>query len=160
MDNVALVSADLLEQVNRVIVAVGHEVAGRQPGLSLAGRSDSFAAETDVKYPTDASLLRDAVRCLIRVAAGACEEVGLKDWRKRVALQLRLKERFNAVRQTRRANPAAVRPSPALCLRGCPVRSTERVIDSTIPKSRTTSRSLPTTGALARRLPTSASSLA
>ncbi len=117
IDNVALLSADLLEQVNRVIVAAGHEVAGRQPGESLAGRCDSFAAETDVHYPTDVSLLWDALRCLIGVAAAACEEVGLPGWRKRVALRLRLKGLFNAVRRTRRAKPAAVRAYLAFCRR-------------------------------------------
>ena len=60
IDNVALLSADLLEQVNRVLVAAGHEVAGRQPGESLAGRCESSAEETDVHYPTDVSLLWDA----------------------------------------------------------------------------------------------------
>ena len=117
IDNVALLSADLLEQVNRVIVAAGHEVAGRQPGESLAGRCDSFAAETDVHYPTDVSLLWDALRCLIGVAAAACEEVGLPGWRKRVALRLRLKGLFHAVRRTRRAKPAAVRAYLAFCRR-------------------------------------------
>ena len=48
IDNVALLSVDLLEQVNRVLVAAGRAVAGRQPGASLAGRCDSFAVETDV----------------------------------------------------------------------------------------------------------------
>ena len=37
----------------------------------LAGRCDSFVVETDVHYPTDVSLLWDALRCLIR-AVGPC----------------------------------------------------------------------------------------
>ena len=42
IDTVALLSAALLEQGNRVLVAAGHELAGGQPGASLAGRCDSF----------------------------------------------------------------------------------------------------------------------
>ena len=115
--NVALLSAELLEQVNRVFVAAGQAVAGHVPGARLAGRCDSFAVETDVHYPTDVSLLWDATRCLITVTAAACAEVGLGGWRKRVALQLRLKALFNAVRRTRRAKPAAVRAYLAFCQR-------------------------------------------
>ena len=84
--NVSLLSADLLEQVNRVFVAAGHAVAGHAPGTRLAGRCDSFAVETDVHYPTDVNLPWDAARCLITVAAAACAEIGLGGWRKRVAL--------------------------------------------------------------------------
>ena len=115
--NVALLSADLLEQVNRVLVAAGQAVAGHEPGTSRAGRCDSFAVETDVHYPTDVNLLWDAVRCLIAVAAAACAEVGLGGWRKRVALQLRLQALFNKVRRTRQAKPAAVRAYLAFCQR-------------------------------------------
>ena len=115
--NVALLSADLLEQVNRVLVAAGHAVAGHEPGTSLAGRCASFAVETDVHYPTDVNLLWDAVRCLIAVASAACAEVGLGGWRKRVALQLRLQALFNKVRRTRQAKPAAVRAYLAFCQR-------------------------------------------
>ena len=115
--NVALLSADLLEQVNRVLVAAGQAVAGHEPGTSLAGRCASFAVETDVHYPTDVNLLWDAVRCLIAVASAACAEVGLGGWRKRVALQLRLQALFNKVRRTRQAKPAAVRAYLAFCQR-------------------------------------------
>ena len=115
--NVSLLSVDLLEQVNRVFVAAGHAVAGHAPGTRLAGRCDSFAVETDVHYPTDVNLLWDAARCLITVVAAACAEIGLGGWRKRVALQLRLKVLFHAVRRTRRAKPAAVRAYLAFCQR-------------------------------------------
>ncbi len=62
INNVALLPADLLEKVNRVLMAAGHAVAGGQPGASLAGLCDSSALETAVHYPTDVSLLWDAVR--------------------------------------------------------------------------------------------------
>ena len=66
VDNVSLVSAEFLAEVNALIVEVGHEVGGKKVGEPLRGRCDSFAVETNVHYPTDVNLLWDAMRCLIR----------------------------------------------------------------------------------------------
>ena len=38
----------------------------KKPGGRLAARCDSFVVETDVHWPTDVNLLRDAIRCLVR----------------------------------------------------------------------------------------------
>ena len=37
--------------------------------------------ETNVHYPTDVSLLWDALRCLLRVLPAACLECGVTGWR-------------------------------------------------------------------------------
>ena len=46
----------------------------RKPGAPLRGRCDSFVVETDVHYPTDVSLLWDAMRCLLRETGRAAAE--------------------------------------------------------------------------------------
>ena len=51
-------------------------------------RTDSFVVETDVHYPTDLNLLWDALRKLIEILAGLCEELGILGWRQS-AYQLR-----------------------------------------------------------------------
>ena len=74
VDNVSLLNPGLLVEVNKLIVESGHAVAGKKPGAPLRGRVDSFVAETDVHYPTDVSLLWDAMRCLIRATGRAATE--------------------------------------------------------------------------------------
>ena len=63
VDNVSLLTPELLIR-SRLVVESGHKVAKKKPGEPLRGRCDSFVVETDVPYPTDVSLLWDAVRCL------------------------------------------------------------------------------------------------
>jgi hypothetical protein len=62
-------------------------------------RADSFVVETDVHYPTDINLLWDALRKLITLLAGLCEELGIAGWRQS-AYQLRqLKKLYRQVQQ-------------------------------------------------------------
>ena len=67
VDNVSLLTPELLSAVGQLVVESGHKVAKKKPGEPLRGRCDSFVVETDVHYPTDVSLLWDAMRCLLRI---------------------------------------------------------------------------------------------
>ena len=49
-DNVSQVTPEILDSINRVVVAKGHQVLGQQ-GVELKGRCDSYVMETDVDYP-------------------------------------------------------------------------------------------------------------
>ena len=108
VDNVSLLNPKLLVEVNRLIVESGHAVAGKKPGAPLRGRVDSFVAETDVHYPTDVSLLWDAMRCLIRLTGRAATENDVPGWRQWKHLLNSVRKLFNAVRSTRRASPERV----------------------------------------------------
>ena len=66
MCNVALLTPELLQSINQLVIAEGHSLVGKEPGDALRGRCDSFVVETDVHYPTDVWLLWDSMRCLIR----------------------------------------------------------------------------------------------
>ena len=66
IDNVYLLTPELLSEIGRLVVESGHAVARKKPGEPLRGRCDSFVVETDVHYPTDVNLLWDAMRCLLR----------------------------------------------------------------------------------------------
>ena len=66
IDNVYLLTPELLSQIGQLVVESGHAVARKKPGEPLRGRCDSFVVETDVHYPTDVNLLWDAMRCLLR----------------------------------------------------------------------------------------------
>ena len=79
--NVSLVTAELLGEINQVVVRAGHQLIGREPGEALQGRCDSFVVETDVEYPTDTRLLWDSLRWLIVIMGMAFDEFGLAGWR-------------------------------------------------------------------------------
>ena len=68
VNNVSLLDPKLLGKVNQLIVESGHTIMCKKPGEPLRGRSDSFVVETNVHYPTNVSLLRDAMRCMPRYA--------------------------------------------------------------------------------------------
>ena len=101
VDNVALLTPELLREVNRLVVSTGHTVAKKKPGEMLAGRCDSFVVETDVHYPTDFNLLLDSTRCLIRETGKACELHDVKGWRQHRHLTKQVRKRFNRVATAR-----------------------------------------------------------
>ena len=103
LDNVCLLTPELLSEVGRLVVESGHTVAKKKPGERLRGRCDSFVVETDVHYPTDVSLLWDALRCLLRETGRAAGRHAVGGWRQWRHLSKEVRKRFNQVRSTRRA---------------------------------------------------------
>ncbi len=79
LENVSLITPEVLEKVNVVLVMCGHSFLG-QTEAALRGRCDSFVLETDIHYPTDASILLDAMRRLLK-ACNQANEVGISGWR-------------------------------------------------------------------------------
>jgi transposase, IS5 family len=61
-DNVKLLTPELLDEINQVIVGGGHALVKKNEENELRVRADSFVVKTDVHYPTDSNLLYDAVR--------------------------------------------------------------------------------------------------
>ena len=117
VDNVSLLTPELLSAVGRLVVESGHKVAKKKPGEPLRGRCDSFVVETDVHYPTDVNLLWDAVRCLVRETGRAAEQYGVRGWRQWRYLTREVRNLFNKVRSTRRAkrHPERVEAYLARC---------------------------------------------
>ena len=103
LDNVCLLTPELLSEVGRLVVESGHTVAKKKPGERLRGRCDSFVVETDVHYPTDVSLLWDALRCLLRETGRAAGRHAVGGWRQWRHLSKEVRKLFNQVRSTRRA---------------------------------------------------------
>ena len=103
IDNVYLMTPELLSEIGRLVVESGHAVARKKPGEQLRGRCDSFVVETDVHYPTDVNLLWDAMRCLLRELGHAARKHPIKGWRQWRHLTQEVKKCFNKVRSTRRA---------------------------------------------------------
>ncbi len=80
-DNVSLLSPEILDEINQVVVPVGQDLAMRKKDKGLKTSCDSFVVETDVHYPTDANLLYDAMRKMITLIAIVCSAVGITQWR-------------------------------------------------------------------------------
>ena len=115
VDNVSLLTPKLLGKVNQLIVQAGHTVVGKKPGAPLRGRCDSFVVETNVHYPTDVNLLKDATRCMLRDAACAASRHDVPGFRQRMHLQESLNRRFNKVRTIRRASPKHIKAYLKAC---------------------------------------------
>ena len=74
MDNVSLLTEEILEDINHVVVASGHRLVKKKGSEApLRCRADSSVAKTHVHWPTDVSLLWDAIRCLIRTTSRVCQ---------------------------------------------------------------------------------------
>ncbi len=80
-DNVSLLTPDILDEINDVVVKAGHSVLKKKEDEELRGRCDSFVVETDVHYPTDINLLFDAMRKVITLVAIYATKCGLSGWR-------------------------------------------------------------------------------
>jgi len=80
-DNVSLLTPELLDEINLLVVESGHVLVKKKDGEALRGRCDSFVLETNVHYPTDINLLSDALRKVITLTAQWCDDLGRTDWR-------------------------------------------------------------------------------
>ncbi len=81
-DNLRLFTPDILARINQVVVEAGYALLGKKnTPVPVAGRCDSFVVETDVHFPTDISLLYDAMRVLLHLCAHFSEAYNLKGWR-------------------------------------------------------------------------------
>lgn len=93
-DNVALVDAELLKEINALVAAAGREVFAKKGGAPVAAlevKVDTYVLETDVHFPTDLNLLWDAGRKCVDLVEKYREQFGYqlpgwrkaKDWRRR-----------------------------------------------------------------------------
>lgn len=80
-DNVRLLTPELLDKINQLVVSAGHDVVKKKENEALRGRCDSFVVETNVHYPTDINLLFDAMRKVITLTARLCDVHDILGWR-------------------------------------------------------------------------------
>jgi IS5 family transposase len=55
-DNVTLLTPEVMDEINQLVVKAGHGLIKKKAGEALRGRCDSFVVETDVHYPTLSTL--------------------------------------------------------------------------------------------------------
>lgn len=92
-DNVSLLTDEVLDEINQVILAFGHnEVFKKKEKEALHLKSDSFVVESNVHFPTDYNLLWDCARkCLDAVAKFIEKYNHIEGWRKLANWQQELK---------------------------------------------------------------------
>jgi hypothetical protein len=103
-DNVRLLTDEMLEKINTLVVEAGHQLVKKKEGENtLDVRCDSFVVETDVEFPTDIGLLHDAVRKTIVLTSALCADFGIKGWRQSRKNARKLKACWRAAQQSNRS---------------------------------------------------------
>jgi len=102
-DNVHLLTPEIVEKINQVVVQAGHSLVKKKEAEKLNGRCDSFVVETDVHYPTDINLLFDSMRKVISLTATLCAICGLTGWRQSNHNIKTLKRLFRKAQQLKRS---------------------------------------------------------
>ena len=84
LDNLHLLDEATLKQINDVVVSFGHNtVFKKKETAALSVKTDSFAVESNVHFPTDYSLLLDSSRKSIGIISWFTKKYPqLKGWRK------------------------------------------------------------------------------
>ena len=103
-DNVGLLTPQLLDEINQLVVQAGHGVIKKKAEEgALRGRCDSFVVETDVHYPTDINLLFDAMRKVLTLTAQWCDERGMSEWRQHAYNTRQLKRLMRCAQNRKRS---------------------------------------------------------
>lgn len=82
-DNVSSLSAATIEKISNLIVFEGHR---QRPKAIERVRTDSYVMKKNIHYPTDANLLLDGIRKIIRLCAAMAALVPLSGWRQHAYL--------------------------------------------------------------------------
>lgn len=88
-ENIAKLRTETIEEISKEIVAEGHQLV---PQAAEAVRGDGFVTETNIHYPTDASLMVDGLRVLLRLVARLGKLTGVAGWRQHRHLLKRAKK--------------------------------------------------------------------
>ena len=107
-DNLRWFTPDVLERINQIVVHAGHELLGVNGKDAIHTRCDSFVVETDVHFPTDISLLWDAVRKVIHLTHRMSVVLGIKGWRQTRHNIRRMKRLYRLVQKERDSNKGSM----------------------------------------------------
>lgn len=101
-DNVKLLTPELLDKINQIVVSAGHGLI-KKGSENLQGRCDSFVVETNVEYPTDATLLFEALRKVIELTAQLAASYDISDLRQHAYYTRQLKRLLRAAQSSKRS---------------------------------------------------------
>lgn len=81
-DNVKLISREIIEEINSLVIATGHSIVKKKEDEKLRLSIDTYALESNVHFPTDLNLLWDSIRKVIDIFAYLSVNYDVKGWRK------------------------------------------------------------------------------
>jgi len=99
VDNVGLIDEQLLQQINLLVVQHGQNLIKKKDDEPLCLKTDSYALETNVHFPTDLNLLWDALRKCLDTLERLRSETSLPRWRKIKSLRKKIKSLFRKASQ-------------------------------------------------------------
>lgn len=109
-DNIGLISEDMLIQINTLIVKEGQAFVHPYSENSILNcRADSYVAMTDVHFPTDISLLFDAVRKVMELVAQLCKANNIKGCRQYKYNIKKLKKIMHKARNSKKRKEAEIK---------------------------------------------------
>lgn len=76
----------------------------KKADVPLRARCDSFVVKTNVHYPTDLTLLYDAIRKIITITANECQKQNIPGWRQYQYMIKRIKRLLRKVQKLKRSN--------------------------------------------------------
>ncbi|MCD4819447.1 MAG: ISNCY family transposase [Candidatus Cloacimonetes bacterium] len=93
-DNVRLFTPEILNRINTLLAEFGREVMGIPVSEAIHARCDSFHIPTDIHFPTDISLLFDALRKIIILLLNLSGDFDISGWRQGKHLLKKLKKLY------------------------------------------------------------------
>jgi len=100
-DNLAIMTPEALERISKVVVDAGH-ASFKKKEDELFGKCDSYVLEINAHFPTDLSLLFDAVRKAVEIAADIADGIGSSIWRQSAHNVEKARALFNKARRASR----------------------------------------------------------
>ena len=99
LDNVSLIDEQLLQQVNDIVVEAGQQLFKKKEIEALCLKTDSYALETNIHFPTDLNLLWDSSRKMLDTVANLRRYTVVPGWRKIKDIRKALKSQYRATAQ-------------------------------------------------------------
>jgi hypothetical protein len=101
LDNVSLLDEDLLYKINAIVVEAGHQLLKKKENevVKLQLKTDSYALETNVHFPTDLNLLWDSHRKCLDTINKIREISNVTGWRKIKGIYATFKSMFRSTSQ-------------------------------------------------------------
>lgn len=99
LDNVSLIDEAMLQEINLLVVDAGHKLVKKKEDDALRLKTDSYALETNVHFPTDLNLLWDSIRKCLDIIEKLQAIALVKGWRKIKQLRKMFKRLFRSTSQ-------------------------------------------------------------
>lgn len=96
LDNVSLLNEDILQKVNDIVVEAGMSLTKKKDDEAVSLKTDSYALETNIHFPTDLNLLWDSSRKILDTVEALRQYSDIDGWRKIKDIRKTLKSQYRA----------------------------------------------------------------